>query len=35
MDLMRGFGIAEMAKTGIVALSRGAKPQAERAAEKP
>lgn len=35
MDLMRGFGIAEMAKTGIVALSRGSKPQAERTSEKP
>jgi len=35
LDLMRGFGIAEMAKTGIVALSRGSKPQAERTAERP
>jgi len=35
LDLMRGFGIAEMAKTGIVALSRGTKPQAERTAERP
>ncbi|MEN3006646.1 MAG: acetolactate synthase small subunit [Candidatus Methanosuratincola petrocarbonis] len=25
LDLMKGFGIIEMAKTGIVALSRGAK----------
>jgi len=35
LDLMRNFGIIEMAKTGIVALSRRTRPQAERTAERP
>ncbi len=35
LDLMKNFGIVELAKTGIVALSRGTKPSTERPVEKP
>lgn len=34
LELMKGFGISEMAKTGIVALSRGGKAPGEKPAEK-